>query len=304
LAGSIFYCLAYLKTANPLFPFYNEFFKSPYFENINWLDNRWKAGFSLNFIYDITFFSSKYGEAANGSLGISYLLVIIFIPCILLSTKRNSILLLPFLIGVYYLFVSNLQVQYLRYSILALFLVYITYASYLNQFFRKTNSVFYLIIASIPIVINIYGLRTTRMLNGLMHIPYKNIIFPSHYRGTVSEGFREESLTRYQYAGDIINSTARNIPKILMLGCQYGSYFNADTIYVENFGSLKNHFRDIFSSEIKTREYLSRENIEFIITDPSSDKDIRKNVITYIEDDYEIISDYWELKIFKKRNIK
>src|SRR5207302_4271389 len=71
------YGYAWVKTGNPLFPFYNDFFKSPFFPAASLADLRWMGHMDSTFLYDITFASGRFLEADAGALGLS---VIVLVP--------------------------------------------------------------------------------------------------------------------------------------------------------------------------------------------------------------------------------
>jgi hypothetical protein len=80
------YLNAYLRTGNPIFPFLNGVFHSPYFrssrliESVNHTPLRWNA------FYDATFHTARYLESQNGALGFAYF---VFFPLALLSIRRT-----------------------------------------------------------------------------------------------------------------------------------------------------------------------------------------------------------------------
>ncbi|MDR6874173.1 hypothetical protein J2Y55_005206 [Bosea sp. BE125] len=65
------YIHAYWITGNPVFPFFNNVFKSPFFQPIQFVDGRWINRFKLDLLYQATFHSDHFLEAYNGALGFS-----------------------------------------------------------------------------------------------------------------------------------------------------------------------------------------------------------------------------------------
>jgi hypothetical protein len=74
--GSGAYIYSWYVTGSPLFPFYNKFFKSPYFPFDNFFDGRWNRGLSWDFLYTITFKTQDYAEVMNGGGGFQWLLIL------------------------------------------------------------------------------------------------------------------------------------------------------------------------------------------------------------------------------------
>ena len=125
------YLTAFVKTGNPVFPFMNNVFQSPYFDaTIALWDNRWPTGLDWSTPYDITFRSDRYLESQAGSFGFQYLL---FLPLgIPLLLRRRSYLAAAALgIGLSYALLTCLSVTYLRYlyPVLPLFMIVIAWVA-------------------------------------------------------------------------------------------------------------------------------------------------------------------------------
>lgn len=82
------YWIAWTLTGNPVFPFYNEFFRSDYFGLEPFRDERWVHGFTLWSYIRVFFLTSEFGEMQNYSAGWQYLFVL---PISLLVLSRPDI---------------------------------------------------------------------------------------------------------------------------------------------------------------------------------------------------------------------
>lgn len=117
LIGGSCYTYALLVTGNPLFPFYNAVFQSPYFPLKNLRDLKWMAGISWRTLWDLTFQTGRFGQFYAGAAGIALLAVL---PALLIDAVRRPasrwLLLWAFATGwlVFY------YMQYLRYIFPAL----------------------------------------------------------------------------------------------------------------------------------------------------------------------------------------
>jgi hypothetical protein len=80
------YANAYLRTGNPIFPFMNGVFHSPYFESSSLIDHPYHAQLRWDTFYDATFHTDRYLESQDGALGFAYFL---FLPLAVLSVRRN-----------------------------------------------------------------------------------------------------------------------------------------------------------------------------------------------------------------------
>ena len=67
------YAYAWWITGNPLFPFYNAVFKSPYYPAENFRDLKWMAGVSWRSLWDLAFRTDAYGQFFPGAAGLSVL---------------------------------------------------------------------------------------------------------------------------------------------------------------------------------------------------------------------------------------
>ena len=93
------YLNAWVRTGNPVFPFMNNVFKSPYFETTPTAvqDVRFTKTFGWKTPYDATFRSHGYFEGQNGSLGFQYF--VFLIPLLLLVNRRSPLALLALGLG-------------------------------------------------------------------------------------------------------------------------------------------------------------------------------------------------------------
>jgi Glycosyl transferase family 2/Dolichyl-phosphate-mannose-protein mannosyltransferase len=70
------YAIAYVKTADPLFPYFFKKFPSPLLDpSLDFTDSRFREPLRLSTIYDLTFQTSRYYEGQRGSLGFPYLAI-------------------------------------------------------------------------------------------------------------------------------------------------------------------------------------------------------------------------------------
>jgi len=110
------YVTAYWITGNPLFPFYNAIFKSPFFPSQqNFVDPRWARGWGLDSVWGMTFQSSRFLETASpGTLGY---LVVTLGPLALAAMliRRTPATTRAALVALFFLAVVGSSVQYVRY---------------------------------------------------------------------------------------------------------------------------------------------------------------------------------------------
>lgn len=114
LIGGIPYAAAWLLTANPLFPYFNEVFRSPLWPSLNFEDSRWSKGLQWDAIYQLTFNSGKFLEGWPGATGFQW--VLLFVPGLfLLAWSRRVRPLILVFIGVCSIALTFHSIAYLRY---------------------------------------------------------------------------------------------------------------------------------------------------------------------------------------------
>ena len=82
------YLYAFLKSGNPVFPFANAIFRSPYLDTVkSFADGRFVARFNWHTLYDTTFRSAIFFEGQGGGPGFQYFLLLV--PAALLLRRRE-----------------------------------------------------------------------------------------------------------------------------------------------------------------------------------------------------------------------
>jgi hypothetical protein len=77
----------YLVSGNPIFPWFNKVFQSPWFVSDMNFQGEWQKPLSWDSLYDITFYGASYIQNINYSLGVSYF---IFLPFIFFIFKKQD----------------------------------------------------------------------------------------------------------------------------------------------------------------------------------------------------------------------
>jgi hypothetical protein len=84
-AGAPPYLYAWWKTGNPVFPFWNNIFHSPYFSQVANPDPRFSEPLTWHTLTDVVFHTQRYWEGQDGSAGFQLLLI----PLVLLAIRRD-----------------------------------------------------------------------------------------------------------------------------------------------------------------------------------------------------------------------
>lgn len=112
--GGVPYITAYLISGNPIFPFFNGIFKSPYFQSENFNNVFYNSGLSFSAVYDITFNSTKYIEGTVGSPGFQWVCFFLLSLVVALRYRQERVLAL-FLFSILAVYVVFRSQSYLRY---------------------------------------------------------------------------------------------------------------------------------------------------------------------------------------------
>ncbi|HYM86167.1 MAG TPA: hypothetical protein VET30_05465, partial [Pseudoxanthomonas sp.] len=117
--GGSSYVYASVLTGNPVFPLFNEWFKSPSLPEVLEADQRWHAGFNALLPWKLTFDTDQYQELSDGGAG--FLLVALAGAWLLaLSDRRTRAMALVVTLLVA---LPLMHMQYLRYVFPALVLM-------------------------------------------------------------------------------------------------------------------------------------------------------------------------------------
>ncbi len=115
LFGAPPYVFSWLKTGNPVFPFMNHTFNSPWFNaRESFKDWRWVMHLNAYTFYDLFFHSSWFLESQDGAAGFHYLLLVP-LGCLALSRKRSYLVWLFCGVALIAFLLTFSGVPYLRY---------------------------------------------------------------------------------------------------------------------------------------------------------------------------------------------
>lgn len=113
--GLIPYSTAWWLTGNPVFPFFNGIFQSPYYPSVNFDSAAiFGKGLTWDILYRATFDSGKYLEATAGASGFQWLLLFVPAAVVLVAEKQRKGMIL-LLVGTLVVFAVFRSVSYFRY---------------------------------------------------------------------------------------------------------------------------------------------------------------------------------------------
>lgn len=299
LLALFFYVVAWVKTGNPLFPFFNAVFKSPYWDSVNFLDRRWVSDIGWDLPWRMTFESSRYEESSDGSMGLSLMFLLSCAGSLVAVHRRNLVALVPLGVGVIYLVAVTAQVQYLRYLLPGLLLLATSFAYYMHIVVRRPQNGVWSVILGSLLAANLFGLPSSRFTNGLMHIPAINMVSPAHFRGVPSVNYAEEMLNGHQYVGHVLGASVRKIPTVLLLGCPYGAHFDGRTLYTTWHNYSWKSRETLLLEEAEFKRYLVANAVSHIVLDGCTPPAVREALAPYIHQHFPRIAELWGVELYE-----
>ncbi|WP_051273486.1 hypothetical protein [Desulfotruncus alcoholivorax] len=262
LLGGIPYLTAWYLTSNPVFPFFNEIFKSPYYPLENFNNILYNSGMTWDLLYRITFYSNKYMEASKGASGFQWILLLVPVLILLLQLKNYRGILL-FAIGVVSLYITFQFQSYLRYVFpqftLLTALIGIVISSPLIQ--NKILVKGFTYIATFAVALNLLFLTSGTWA-------YRDF----YLKPIFSDSNRKDYLAKrlpLRNAVDVVNALNTHKTPVAVFGEPLTAGLASDALYINWYNQS---WQSAFSS-VKTEQDLIRlfgkKQVEFFIIDSS-----------------------------------
>ena len=170
------FALAYVKTGNPVFPFYNSLFQSPLFPLEDFNNKRFNTKLSWDLLYQLTFFPGQFIEGRLGAPGFQWL--ILAAPAIatiaLFRTKRAALLLVLAALALLTVFSFQSYLRYI-YPVFLILSALIGFAlSAISNRHGNLRKLMTIMIGS-TVLMNLVFL-------GSASVPYRNVPLLDHWR--------------------------------------------------------------------------------------------------------------------------
>lgn len=219
LIGAVPYLTAAVITGNPVFPMFNEIFRSPFYPAVNFSDNRWSGKFSIGILYDITFQTKRFMEGYDGAFGLGHLLVLPAAVMATLFAKRSFALILLTILVVASALLMPLT-QYARYFYFTFSIVAILSAT---LFAESSAAIRRYILIPIVLLAVCFNLALTRSLNA-----YYRFILPFPIFG---ETMNQPAPVAERYLNGVINRTIGPSARVLYIPRPYGAGLDGLPLY-------------------------------------------------------------------------
>lgn len=248
------YGAAYLKAGNPVFPYFNGVFKSPFYPPENFLDLRYIKKLSVHSYWDIFLKTSEHYDSRDFVAGFQYM--ILFPAALLLMWRRAVprvfwIVLIPVLgfgLTTYY------ATQYWRYVFPVLPLAGISIAALLTT---QNGLVAYCV----------RGLTLGCICLNIFFFPGINWMFGTPPQNLFSEGGKRDFIARMVPEMAAIERLNQDVPgaRVLFVQQPFGATLNGTPLYVEWYApSRSQRFGEIGSTE-DVVQFIKDEKVQFVV---------------------------------------
>lgn len=250
------YAYAYWLTGNPVFPFFNNVFKSPFYPPVQFVDGRWIGRFNLELLYQATFHSDRFLEAYNGVLGFS---LAAFLPAALLAvfTGPRGLRLLALVFAGFIVAIGS-STQYLRYFYPALPIAFLFIGLLASSYLAdRRRALIFSLAAFLVIALNGYKLNA----GGWIMANYDfSVVFDGQKARRYEQAFvPEKSLFR------IVNQLQGRSARVLLSGVSSAAPLEGTALYTSWYSEDFTRYGATAKSAADVEAYLRRVKPTYII---------------------------------------
>lgn len=277
LVGMVPYVTAWVIAQNPVFPFFNSVFKSPYYFAESFNNPRFNSGLTIDFLYQMIFNSGKYLESQSGVTGLHW--ITIFLPSIVyvVFTKNARALTLVFVSILTVVIVFKFQ-SYLRYIFPSFILLTVVIGIFVSRLYDKhTNWIkVFLPIAVLTLMFNILFLSAGAEYRDF---PIKSILTDKTRLDYLENRLPIRNSVQVVNQLNIKKSPVAVFSHPLVAGLSSDAYY--PSWYNHKFNALVRSA----NTERAMADMLRSQNIEYVILDNLwGDKNQRQSIIDATEE--------------------
>lgn len=258
--GMIPYVTAWWMTGNPVFPFFNGLFKSPYFPAVNFDSaSIFGKGVPWDVLYRATFESGKFLEAVAGASGFQWLLL--FVPAILMfAANRQSRGGALIFVGSSTVFLVFHSVSYLRYVFPAWAILAAAMGLAVNNKCMESAYIKYAwgVMAVATVILNVLFLNAGSF--------YHNFPLNSIRDQSSREQYLSQRLP-IRNAVELVNSLNATGTPVAVFSAPLTAGLSADALYANWTNTSFEREIDQVRSEQDVATILLRRSVEYVILD-------------------------------------
>ncbi len=257
LIALIPYINAWLITGNPIFPFFNAFFKSKFYALSNFDNPIYSKGLTWDILYRVTFNTEKYLESSAGGAGFYWILLFIptlYITIVAYNKKILSVLLFA-IAGAVFTFMGS---AYIRYIFISYILLCLCSGCLIQEYCKNYFSKVLVILCCIVVLLNLIFIKSATNYGDIN----EKVIFNSNAR----EAYLLQRLP-IKKAVEIINQINFNREPVLFLSQPFAAGLNADALHSNWYNNRIPGKLNKIHSNSDTNNFLVEEKIKYIILD-------------------------------------
>lgn len=255
------YVHAYLRTGNPVFPYYNAIFRSPYYPSSDVSDPRYVNHFSSTVLYEMTFDTSRFYESPDGTLGFQFLALGPPLLTAAGATARRVTWWIVLVPGLIYAVVLAAMIQYTRYMFPGLVLATVALGLVLVVTTSGTRRLLELLIVGVTILNLAFVPVTTRWF----YPEHPFAMLRSKQRRWFVSWFGAESVLN-----GYVNATRGHEGRVLYASENprpFGADLHGTPIYTHWYNPGANWEFGQASDELSMRQFLLRRRVTHVVLD-------------------------------------
>lgn len=286
--GGIPYLTAWVIAGNPVHPFFNVFFKSPYYPLVNFDNTLFKSEIGWDIIYRLTFESDKYLEATIGASGFQWILLLPVAIFYAILTFRHKALVLLAVILVSTIMVVHSQ-SYLRYIYPSFLFLCAFIGLMLSRFSMSKRNAYprvLMIVAGFVIFMNASfitaGTWTYR------YLPLTVLFGPSERDSYLKKNFPVRK------AVELVNLINSFRTPVTFFSQPFGAGLNADALYPNWYNHKFQEDIESADDSVKLVKMLSKYNSSIIILESSWGTQAKRDLVTSVT---RLVADFGDVSV-------
>jgi hypothetical protein len=289
--GATPYAVSWIKTGNPIFPFQNAFFKSPYWPATNFEDTRWTGRFSPFLLYRMTFISSDFLEAGHGAMGFAFAALLLPGMIVgLLRPQREIILCLA--VSAAFALITMSQIQYIRYLYAVFPLMVVVCIAAVSQLaaVRAWRPLIY----AATVVVAAFGVY--KLPSSGWVLQYTNI-------AAVFDTEQKIALVRAQVpvrlANEMINAVADKPRVLYATQTAYGAFLKGTPIYAAWYSHALMADLNAAQTIGEIKVSIERQRADYIVVEMPAPTTHHAKILTYAKEYADYVATIGPLSIYK-----
>jgi hypothetical protein len=284
------YALSSLHTGNPVFPLYNDIFRSPYYPPVAFYDSRWIGHLDWQILYNATFFSGRFLEAESGALGLSAILLVpIAFTSAIVQPKPRTIMVLAIALAIAAPILAS--IQYLRYIYPLFPLLFVASAPALTVL--EQNRLARPIVIALLMGVTIFNVYKSPSAGWLLQGPDFRVVFDARLRRALTEALVPERL-----ANELINMTAGSTARVLYTGSPYGALLQGKALYTDWYNPQLNDAFTHLTDPEQVRALLSRWQVSHVVQNDAAPKPGQAILSEYLNRNYRPIATFGRAVVY------